>query len=159
MNAFATAIHRIIQKAGDITSLLILVIMALVTFEVISRYVFNAPTSWVWLINKQLFGVFVMVSGGYALIKNSHIRIEMLYDLFSPSLKNCIRWLTLLAAFCFLGSLLWKSSAMGLEAWGTREKAMGVFKLPLYPLKIFIPLGAALFLLGCVAKVLKKTDT
>jgi TRAP-type mannitol/chloroaromatic compound transport system permease small subunit len=156
MISFISAIDRCIKKVGDIASLLILVIMALITYEVISRYVFNAPTSWVWLINKQLFGVFVLASGGYSLVKNSHIRIEVFYEHFSPPVKYCMRWLTFFAAFCFLGSLIWKSTAMGLDAWGTREKAMGVFKLPLYPLKMFMPVGAVLFLLGCIARVLRK---
>jgi hypothetical protein len=33
---------------------------------------------------------------------------------------------------------------------------MGIFKLPLYPLKLFIPIGTLLFLLGCIVAVSKK---
>lgn len=156
MNAILNGITKVIKKVGDLASLLILLIMAVVTYEVISRYAFNTPTSWAWLINKQLFGIFVLLAGGYSLVHNSHIRIEMLYDHFSPAFKSFVRWLTLLAAFCFLGSLLWKSSVMGLEAWHTKEVAMGVFKLPLYPLKLFMPIGAALFLAGCIVAALKS---
>ncbi len=125
--------------------------MALVTYEVISRYAFNAPTSWAWLINKQLFGIFVLIAGGYTLIHESHIRIEMLYEHYPPVMKTFVRWLTLIIAFIFLGTLLWKSSVMGLDAWQMKEKAMGVFKLPLYPLKMFMPIGTALFILACIA--------
>lgn len=156
MNSIADGIKRIIQKFGDVASLLILLIMAIVTYEVISRYVFNAPTSWAWLINKQLFGVFVLIAGSYALVHKSHIRIEMLYEHFSPAIKTLVRWLTLVAALCFLGSFLWKSTVMGLEALETGERATGVFKLPLYPLKLFMPVGAVLFLLGCIVAAFKK---
>jgi TRAP-type mannitol/chloroaromatic compound transport system permease small subunit len=145
-----------IKRVGDAASLLILLIMALVTWEVISRYAFNAPTSWAWPINKQLFGVFVLIAGGYALVNNSHISIEMLYERFPPNLKIAVRWLTLFAALCFLGTLLWKSIVMALEAWETKEVATGVFKLPLYPLKMFMPFGAALFLLGCIDRAIRK---
>jgi TRAP-type mannitol/chloroaromatic compound transport system permease small subunit len=156
MNAFANGVTLIIKKAGDIASLLILLIMALVTYEVVSRYAFNSPTSWAWVINKQLFGVFVLIAGGYTLIHQSHIRIEMIYDRFPPALREVIRWLTLLAALLFLGSLLWKSTVMGLEAWETKELNMGVFKLPLYPLKLFMPVATALFILGCIAAAIKN---
>jgi TRAP-type mannitol/chloroaromatic compound transport system permease small subunit len=155
MPSILDGVTKVIKKVGDLASLLILLIMAIVTYEVISRYAFNTPTSWAWLINKQLFGVFVLVSGGYALVHKSHIRIEMLYDHFSPAMKGFVRWLTLIAALCFLGSLFWKSTVMGLEAWETKEVAMGVFKLPLYPLKLFMPIGAALFILGCIATAFK----
>ncbi len=151
MNTFSQGIKQIIEMVGKVVSLFILLIMAIVTYEVISRYAFNAPTAWAWLINKQLFGVFVIVGGSYGLIHKSHIQIEMFYEHYSPAMKNVIRWITLTAAFCFLGCLLWKSSVMGLDAWQSGEKATGVFKLPLYPLKMFIPVGVALFLLGCIA--------
>ena len=156
MNVILDGITRIIKLVGDVCSLLIILLMAVVTYEVIARYIFNSPTSWAWLVNKQLFGIYVMVAGGYALVHNSHIRIEMLYQHFPRSVKRVIQWLTLVAAFCFLGALLWKSWVMGSEAWKTKEVAMGVFKLPLYPLKLFMPFGALLFLLGCIVAVFKK---
>lgn len=156
MDTLLKGITRVIKLVGDVCSLLILLLMAVVVYEVIARYAFNSPTSWAWVINKQIFGVYVMIAGGYALVHNNHIRIEMLYQHFPRSIKRMIQWLTLAAAFCFLGALLWKSWVMGKEAWDTREVAMGVFKLPLYPLKLFIPFGTLLFLLGCVVAVFKK---
>jgi TRAP-type mannitol/chloroaromatic compound transport system permease small subunit len=156
MQSIFDTITKLIQKAGELASLLILLIMAVVTYEVVSRYAFNTPTSWAWLINKQLFGVFVLIAGGYTLVHNSHIRIEMVYDRFSPGFRRFVNGLSLLAALLFLGSLLWKGTAMGLEAWETKEVAMGVFKLPLYPLKLFMPIGALLFILGCIATASKS---
>lgn len=156
MNTILDGITRVIKVVGDVCSLLLLVIMAVVAYEVTARYVFNSPTSWAWLVNKQLFGVYVMVAGSYALVHNSHIRIEMLYQHFSKTGKMVIQWLTLVAAFCFIGALLWKGGVMGSEAWDNKELAMGVFKLPLYPLKFFIPFGALLFLLGCIVAAFKK---
>ncbi len=156
MKPILDGITRVIKIVGDVCSLLILLLMAVVAYEVIARYVFNSPTSWAWLVNKQIFGVYVIVAGSYALVHNSHIRIEMLYQHFPPAIKKVIQWLTLVAASCFLGALLWKSWVMGSEAWETKELAMGVFKLPLYPLKLFMPFGALLFLLGCIVAVFKK---
>lgn len=156
MRMFFDGIKHVIEAAGRGASYLILLIMAIITYEVTARYVFSAPTSWAWLINKQLFGVFVLAAGGYTLIHESHIRIEMLYEHYPPAMKTAVRWLTLVAAFCFLGSLLWKSAVMGLDAWQNGETATGVFKLPLYPLKMLMPAGTGLFLLGCVAIFSKK---
>ncbi|MFW5640618.1 MAG: TRAP transporter small permease subunit [Thermodesulfobacteriota bacterium] len=152
----AQGLEWTIKKAGKWISLLLLVIMATTSYEVISRYVFNRPTIWVWLINKQLFGVIVMTAGSYTLIQKSHIRIEMIYDRFPKGLKSLIQWLTLLAAVCFLGSLLWKSAAMGWDAFENREVATGLFRLPLYPLKLYMPFATLLFLLGCLVVFTRK---
>lgn len=156
MNALFDRVIGFIKAVGDAASLIILLIMGLVAYEVVSRYAFNAPTAWAWLINKQLFGLFVLIAGSYALVHESHIRIEMFNDRFPLGMKAVIRWLSLAAALCFLGSLLWKSAAMGLEAWETREVAMGVFKLPLYPLKMFMPIATALFILVCIISAIRK---
>ena len=156
MNKFAKWIFRVIETTSKGASLLILLMMAFVTFEVISRYIFNHPTSWVWLLNKQLFGVFVLVAGSYALIQKNHIRIEMLYDHFPPPAKRAVRWLTLILSVGFLGILVWNSTLMGLEALSTREAANGVFRLPLYPLKLLMPIAALLFMLGCLTEFGRK---
>lgn len=151
MKSIGIKIERMLNGIGRIGSFLILFIMTFIAYEVVARYVFNAPTSWVWPVSKQIFGVFVMIAGSYAMIHNQHIRIEVFYDRYPPLLKSVIRGLSLLIAILFLGSLLWKGTIMGLDAWHTKEKAVGMLKLPLYPLKLFIPIGTALFILGCVA--------
>jgi TRAP-type mannitol/chloroaromatic compound transport system permease small subunit len=156
MDAIADIIKHILDKTGRAASLLILAIMAAITWEVVSRYVFNHPTSWVWLINKQLFGIFVMIAGAYAVIHKSHIQIEMLYEHFPPWMKGFVRWLTLILSVSFLGALTWKSTVMGLLSLSTHEQANGVFRLPLYPLKLFMPVAAFCFLLGCIATYTKK---
>ncbi len=148
-------IDNLANVIGNIVSFLILAIVALVTYEVVARYCFNSPTSWVWLINKQIFGVYVMIAGGYALLHNMHIRIEIFYERYPKPMKRLVHWLSFVAALVFLGSLCWKSGVMGMQAWGNKELAMGVFKLPLYPLKLFMPIGAALFILVCFTNFLR----
>lgn len=150
-SGISKSIKGFIEETGNRASLLILVIIFTIVYEVIARYLFNAPTTWVWLVNKQVFGVYALIAGSYALVQKTHIRIDMFHEHFPPAAKGAVRWLTLAAAVCFLGTLVWKGYAMGIEAWQLKERATGVFQLPLYPLKMLIPAGALLFLLGCFA--------
>lgn len=159
MKQDSNIIDRGIEGIARVVSLLILIITVIIAYEVIARYAFNAPTNWAWSINKQLFGVYVLFSGCYALIHKTHIRIEVFYQHFSSGVKRVIHWLTFTAALLFLGSLLWKSYEMAFEAWQVKEKAVGVFKLPLYPLKMLMPVGAALFILACLSVYLKRKSS
>jgi TRAP-type mannitol/chloroaromatic compound transport system permease small subunit len=145
-----------IEQIGRFVCYFILIVTFIIAYEVVARYAFNAPTNWAWPINKQIFGLYVLFSGGYALIHKTHIRIEVFYQYFSPTVKRVIHWFTFGAALTFLGSLLWKSTLMGIEAWETKEKAVGVFRLHLYPLKMMIPVGALVFILACFAVYLKS---
>lgn len=153
---FTGRVEAISEKTGKIVCYLILVIMAITTWEVVSRYVFNQPTLWVWPINRQLFGVFILIAGAYTMSKEGHIRVEILYDFFPPAMKTFARWTTLVCLVLFLGVLIWQGALMGWNSWKVGEVASGAFRIPLYPLKLLIPLAIFLFLLEGINLVILR---
>lgn len=145
-----------IIKFGDVVSFLILVIMLLTTYEVIARYFFNSPTAWAWPINRQLFAIFALVGGAYTMAHGMHIRIEMLQERFSPGIKALVRCLSLICLLAFLGVLTWQGLSLGWTSFSNREVLPGVFRMPLYPVKLFLPLAAVLFILEGIVRFLQK---
>jgi TRAP-type mannitol/chloroaromatic compound transport system permease small subunit len=150
-------IESVINSIGKWVSLLIILIMAITTWEVASRYLFNRPTTWAWLVNRQLFGVFILMAGAYTLVQRSHIRIEILYDRFSKRSKRVIQYLSFAALVCFAGALAWQGALMGMDSYSVREHAAGMFRLPLYPLKLLIPVFGILYILAGIPVFLKKS--
>jgi TRAP-type mannitol/chloroaromatic compound transport system permease small subunit len=138
------------RRVAHLASLLMILIMGLISWEVVSRYLLNSPTSYVWPICKQLFGAYVLIAGPLTLLDGGHLRIEIFHERFSPRLKNLISILSGIAVAVFAGVLTWQGARMGQEAFQAREVATGVFKLALWPLKLFIPVGALLMLLAGV---------
>ncbi len=151
MQALFKVIDAISEKTGKAISLLIFLMMVITTIEVVGRYVFNYPTVWVWPINRQLFGVFILFAGIYAMSKGEHIRVEILYDHFPPKMKLIARWIAMGAFLCFMVALVLQGSRMGWNSLMAREKLTGAFPIPLYPLKLLIPIAAFLFLLEGIA--------
>jgi len=141
------AFDSISEKAGKAISLLIFLMMVITTVEVVGRYAFNHPTVWVWPINRQLFGVFILFAGIYTMSQGAHIRVEILYEHFPPKMKMIARWIAVAAFLCFTVALVLQGSRMGWNALIVRERATGAFPIPLYPLKLLIPIVAFLFLL------------
>ena len=45
-----------------------------ITYEVFSRYVFSAPTTWAYDVSYMLYGTLFMMAGPYALARNGHVR-------------------------------------------------------------------------------------
>lgn len=145
--SFSGRVEAFSEKSGKIVCFLILMIMAITTWEVVSRYVFNRPTLWVWPINRQLFGIFILFAGAYTMSKGGHIRVEIIYDFFPPPMKTLARWTAIACLVLFLGVLIWQGALMGWNSWKVGEVASGAFRIPLYPLKLLIPLAIFLFLL------------
>ncbi|MBW1996776.1 MAG: TRAP transporter small permease subunit [Deltaproteobacteria bacterium] len=154
-------IDSITEKINKPASLLVMVIMGCISFEVISRYVFNRPTNWVWPISRQLFSLFILVSGVYAMAREDHIRIEIIYDFFPAWMKQFVRILSIFCILVFLGVLVWQSAWMAWDSILTGETNPGSFRiLPLYPIKSLIPIFSFLFLLQGVSVLCrrKKSD-
>jgi len=151
VNYIFNAIDAISEKTGKAISLLIFLMMVITTVEVVGRYAFNHPTLWVWPINRQLFGVFILFAGIYAMSKEAHIRVEILYDHFPPKMKMMARWIGMAAFLCFMVALVLQGYRMGWNSVMVREKLTGAFPIPLYPLKLLIPIAAVLFLLEGIA--------
>ena len=146
------------QKTSKYACLLVFVMMVTTAWEVIARYVFNNPTSWVWPVNRQIFGIFILFAGVYTTSKGGHIRIEILYDHFPPRIKYIARLIALAALICFMGVLVWQSAWMGWNAWTVKELSARAFRIPLYPFKLLIPVFAFLFLLQGIAAFIKGKD-
>lgn len=153
---FYRLIEALTERIGRLASYLILAIVFNTTLEVTLRYVFNSPTSYAWPLNRQLFGVFILFAGAYAIKDGAHIRIEIFYQHFSPVVKSIARTIALMAMIAFLGVLVWQSTWMGLNSLEMGEKAAGAFRIPLYPFKLLIPLAALLFLLEGIVVHFKK---
>jgi TRAP-type mannitol/chloroaromatic compound transport system permease small subunit len=148
--------HDRVEKSGRYIGLLVLVIMGLVTSEVIARYLFNSPTTWNWNITSHLLGVYVLFAGVYAMSQSAHIRIDMIYNLFSKRIRLIARIIGLLCFLFFTISLIWKGGEIGYASFTYREKLMGMFEMPLYPLKLVIPIIGVIFLLEGIAIFLKE---
>lgn len=158
IKSFFELIDTITEKIGRPASLLVFVMTAVTTTEVVGRYVFNHPTIWAWPLNRQIFGLFILVAGAYTMSKDGHIRIEIFYDHFHPRIKLIARLITLCCFVIFMGVLLWQASWMGLNSLKMGERIAGAFRMPLYPFKILIPICVFLFLLQGIAVICRRKD-
>jgi len=158
LNSFFNVIDAISEKTSKAVSLLIFLMMVITTVEVVGRYVFNHPTSWAWPLNRQLFGVFILFAGIYTMSKEDHIKVEIFYDHFSPKMKKTARWIAMATFLCFMIALVLQGSRMGWNSLIVREKLTGAFPIPLYPLKLLIPIAAFLFLLEGIVVFSRKNN-
>jgi tripartite ATP-independent transporter DctM subunit len=72
------AIDRLSDAAGFVSALTLFAMVGIVCYEVTSRYLFNAPTSWVIEISAYLFVAIVFLGLAVAQKANAHIQVEIL---------------------------------------------------------------------------------
>jgi TRAP-type mannitol/chloroaromatic compound transport system permease small subunit len=155
MKRIADFVENGLEKICEIAAYIPMVIFCIITYEVIARYFFDSPTSWAWVITQHLFLVVCLFGGIYAFVKNSHIRIEMLYDNFSQPFKIASKLLSLALFLIFMGIFVWKSLYMAGASISGGEVARGAFAMPIYPFKALMPLAGFLLLLQGIISILK----
>ena len=82
------AIDRMAMFIGRVTMLLIAIVVCVMMYEVILRYVFERPTLWANEMSLWLAGFVFILAGFYAMQQRSHIRIYLLYDMFPRAVQR-----------------------------------------------------------------------
>ncbi|MCT8161598.1 TRAP transporter small permease subunit [Pseudoruegeria sp. SHC-113] len=82
------AIDRLSVFIGRVTMMLIVVLCCVMIYEVILRYIFEAPTLWANELSLWLAGFVFLCAGLYAMQQRSHIRIFLIYDMLPRNLQR-----------------------------------------------------------------------
>ena len=82
------AFDKVSVFIGRVTMVLVIVLVAVMSFEVFMRYVVVAPTVWATELSLWIAGFIFLFSGLYAMQQRSHIRIFLLYDMMPRWLQK-----------------------------------------------------------------------
>ena len=97
-----------------VAMLLVAVIVAIMFFEVVMRYVFERPTLWVNEMSLWLGGMIYLLAGLYVMQQRGHIRIFILYDMAPRWLQRIFDLTSTLFICLFAFAVVWGGFT---EAW------------------------------------------
>ncbi len=147
------------EWSGKIVSFLIFAGIAVLVYEVVLRYLFNAPTIWAHGMTQRLFAAYYILLGAYTLRQAAHVKIDVVYNHFSIRTRAILDLFTALFFFLFCGVLLWKGLDFAVTSVGMKERDNSVFNAPIYPVKVMLPVGALLILLQGLANFIRNLVT
>ncbi|NWG72947.1 MAG: TRAP transporter small permease subunit, partial [Parvularculaceae bacterium] len=82
-------IARLVDRVGSWTSYLFVIVVAITAYEVVMRYLFNAPTIWVHELAVALAATCFVVGGPLVHQRQQHITITVIYERMGPAAQ---RW-------------------------------------------------------------------
>lgn len=140
---------------AKVASWAILFIIGATIYEVVMRYVFSAPTTWVFEFNYLLHGVYFMLLGAYTLAADGHVKVDIIQNRFSMRTRAIIDLVTAPILFIFMGMMIWYGGVFAINSFGFRETLSSSWAPPIWPVKMVIPLAAMLLTLQAVAKFIR----
>jgi TRAP-type mannitol/chloroaromatic compound transport system permease small subunit len=155
MRRILSAIDACVVGVGKVFSFIAVAQVGIITFEVVMRYVFGAPTPWGYEVTIFSLGILSMMVAGYVLNVGRHARVDTVYHLFSPRIRVIMDLVTFPFFVLFCGTLLWVGADFFWRSWVIRETTTTAWAPPIYPIKFFIPLGAFVILLQGLTKFVR----
>jgi TRAP-type mannitol/chloroaromatic compound transport system permease small subunit len=124
-------------------------------YEVIARYVFNSPTNWVHESMFLMYGMQYMLCGAYAYREDQHVRVDVFYTKFSPRGKAIADIVTSVFFFIFILTMAWTGARFAMDAINNSEVSFTEWGIQYWPVKLTLPIGAALMALQGLSKLIK----
>lgn len=149
LQTLSRRIDRVNACVGRVVAWVTLGLVAVVFVDVVMRYLFRTSFVFTQELEWHLFAFVFLLGGGYTLLHDAHVRVDILYQRFGDRARA---WVNLVGVLLFLtpGCLLviitsWK---FVIKAWAILEGSPDPGGIPLrFLVKGCIPVGFVLILL------------
>ena len=151
-------IDKLSKWIGNIVCWILMPLIFAMTYEVLARKLFLAPTIWAYDISRFLYGALFMLGAGYALSRGVHIRADFLYRNFKIKNQGLIDfWLYLLFYFPGLMVFLYMTIGFVGESIQRGERGMDTTWMPyMWPIKSCLWFGIIFLLVQGVSELFKS---
>ena len=143
---------------GNVVCWITMPLMFAMTYEVLARKLFLAPTMWAYDMSRFFYGALFMLGAGYALSKGVHIRADFLYRNFKVKTQGLIDfWLYLLFYFPGLLAFFYMTTIFVVESIQRGEKGMDTAWMPyMWPIKACLWFGILFLLVQGISELFKS---
>lgn len=155
IGAMAKTIDWLSNGAGAICGIAILGLVFIISFEVIARYLFNSPTSWVTEYSLYIFVGTSFLAAGYAHLEDSHIRVEVFLDRLSLNARQLSLQMSAWVGLLFMLVAAWQMIIFVGSEYQGGAKAWGLLATPLWIPETPVAVGLSIFALAVLGEARK----
>ncbi len=149
----ADAIDRFIDWIGRGTAWICLLMVIIVATNVILRYMFRIGPVSLQELEWHLMSPIALIGMSYAMRHNAHVRVDILYERFSPKGQLLIDLFAAIVTLIVSVILIQLSFKFAYQAYAIGEGSPDPGGLPYrFLLRAFIPSGFALLALQAIAQ-------
>ena len=159
MNPFVNLIERITTNIGIIAALTLVPLILTTTYEVLARYIFDAPTIWAYEVGYMLTGTHFLSGMAYTLQQGQFIRI----DIFSQDMSVKTRaFIDLCAYSVILPLMMWLT--YGLTAYlisgfiKNERTGQSAMNMAVWPFRVVFLIAFTLLALQVYAEFMKSLE-
>ncbi|TMH57053.1 MAG: TRAP transporter small permease subunit [Betaproteobacteria bacterium] len=145
------------ERIGHTFYWLVLVTVLISAANAVVRKAFNVSSNSFLEIQWYLFSAIFLFLAGYTLMRNDHVRIDVVAGRLS---KRAQTWIDIVGTVFFLfpmaGLLMWLSWPVFVDAYQRHEISTNAGGLVIWPARLLVPIGFLLLLIQGVSELIKR---
>jgi len=158
LKKIVTRIENLTEWSGKIFAWIVIPLVAFTVYDVIMRYLFQAPTKWAYEMTWMQYGAHFMLGGAYTLKYKLHTRVDVIFARFAPRTKaifDVVIYLVLFFPIFYI--LISHSTIYAYYSWEILEESyISYWQPPVYPIKTVMVVAFILFALQGVAEFIRN---
>jgi TRAP-type mannitol/chloroaromatic compound transport system permease small subunit len=145
---YVDAVNRVL---GSAVMYLALVMMGLLLFASVTRYIFNVPFIWIIEMSQFLMAAYYILGGGYSMQLDAHVRMDVLYERWRPKTRAFMDSITAFFLVFYLVVMMYGGISSSAYSLKYNQVNYSAWAPPMAPIKIIMTVGIALMLLQALA--------
>lgn len=155
--AFSAAVDRFNDWVGRIVYWAVLISVIISAGNASVRYLFHTSSN-AWLeVQWYLFSAVFMLCAGYTLLRNEHIRIDVIVSRFS---EKTLTWIDIIGTVLFLLPIsfiiMYLSWPVLVDSFVRHEMSSDAGGLIRWPVKLLIPIGFLFLVIQGLSELIKR---
>ncbi|HOB44728.1 MAG TPA: TRAP transporter small permease subunit [Zoogloea sp.] len=150
-------IDALTERVGKATIWLVLIVTLISAVNAFVRYAVNYSSNGLLEIQWYLFSAIFLLSAGYTLMRNEHVRIDVVSGHFSP---RVLAWIDIVGTLFFLApmaiAVLYLSWPIFVNSYLNNEYSSNAGGLIIWPVRGLVPVGFALLIVQGVSELIKR---
>jgi TRAP-type mannitol/chloroaromatic compound transport system permease small subunit len=144
-------------RVGKAVTWLVLLVVVISAGNAVMRFTIDWSSNAFLEIQWYLFSAVFLLSAGYVLLKNEHIRIDIITGRLSPRAQN---WIDVFGILVFMMPMVLITMYLSWEvftlAWHSSETSPNPGGLIRWPVRLLMPIGFFLLLLQGISELIKR---
>lgn len=154
-NRFTRAIDWASEQSGTFVAVWTVNAVCVYFYEVVSRYLFDAPTIWAHQASYLMFGMQYLLAGAFTLLHGAHVRVDVIYSKLPQRGQIGMDIFTSTFFFIFALAMFGSCWQFFVNSLDMREVTDETWQVQFYPVKGAMVLGAILLTLAGLSKLIK----
>jgi len=151
VKAYVRCVDAVNRVLGYLVMYLTLVMMGLLLFASVTRYVFNVPFVWIIEMAQFLMAAYYILGGGYSMQLDAHVRMDVFYERWTPRTRSFVDSITAFFLVFYLVFMLYGGTSSSAYSLKYNQTNYSAWAPPMAPIKIIMTVGIALMLLQAIA--------